>query len=143
MDLKRWFANWFNGRKTSGFAAIRCTIRPGEAMRIGNVQVEIAGGNVLVACGRRAAFVVTPDFGEGGEGDEGRATVQCYSDGEATPEKVLVKKVPGMPEVPDLRPLVRLGPGGDYIKDWSGENTPRRAAQRARRSLNNVQPAGT
>ncbi|HUT58075.1 MAG TPA: hypothetical protein VNA25_09535 [Phycisphaerae bacterium] len=127
--------SWFKGRKTSGFVALRSTIRPGEAMRIGDVQVEVTGGNILVACGRRAALIVIPDF------SEGLATVQCYSDGQALPEKVLIK-VPDLPQAPDP-PLVRLGPGGDYVQNWPSSKALRHAAQRARRSLNNVQPAGT
>jgi len=140
MDLTRWFANWFGGRKTSGFAAVRSTISPGEAMRIGDVQVEIAGGSVLVACGRRGAFVVTPDLADG------RATVQCYSDGEAMPEKVLVKKAPrGVAVMSGAAdpPLIRLGPGGDYVQNWPREESLSRAAERVRRVPKNVQPACT
>ncbi len=142
MHLKRWFMDWLGGRRTSGFAPVRCTIRPGEAMRIGNVQVEFVRGKILVACGRRAAFLVTPDL------DEGCATVQCYSDGRALPEKVLVKKVkipkgvPDMPKIPDP-PLIRLGPGGDYTRDYPSHGPLSDAAERVRRVPEDVQPACT
>ena len=94
------------------FRSVSATLTRGEAIMAGNVKVENAAGRMLVSIGKDLAFVITAD-------PAGTYNVRCYSNGRRIPQKI-GSSIPACRQAGAM-PLVRIGPGGDFVRDWPRE----------------------
>jgi len=118
--IKKMFGGEFRNKRSC--RSVQGTLKTGQSICAGNCTLDaMSGGRLLVRVGGDLTFLIRVEQAR-------EFFVRCWSTGGRVPQLVSSSPEPVAGEKQQLAaghgppattaPLVRLGPGGDYVRDW-------------------------
>lgn len=113
-----FFKSLFRSRSSRPIS-VRAMLEPGDTLVAGDVTVEtLRLGCLLIRIGSDLTVAAEPTE------RTDKFNVRCWSTGGRIPQLVNFRSLNSNPDVHRDRqsvPVVRLGPGGDFVQDWPEE----------------------